>query len=155
MRLTSIFTTVAISAIILSNLVLAEVPKKFKVATIKKAVGYQTNLIATFNNNMRLCVNHLTSDKPTVSSSACSAAITDIESMNLTSEKVNYLKSLSYSNRAISKYLAGDNNGALTDLTSATLIDSNSITINNLALIKNISKNTELSQALKSSEHSD
>jgi hypothetical protein len=124
----------------------------FKVAVIKKAIGskgiiggdYDTTinkltssniLKNTFENNTGLCVAYLKNKNVTKSETACTAAIKSTASMGV-NKKVTYLKSLSYSNRGVARYLNEDISGAFDDLTTAILIDVNPVTKFNLALIK-------------------
>lgn len=89
-----------------------------------------------FEKNMNLCVAYLKAQDFTESQAACSAAVESTEAMDLSNEKSIYLKSLSYSNRAIAKYFNDDMEGAIADLTMAAKIDENPITLENLAHIK-------------------
>ena len=99
----------------------------------------------TFENNTNLCVSYLQSNNNDKSESACTAAIKSIESMRLHNKevrtsykKIKYLKSLSYSNRGIARYLNNDFSGAIEDLMVATAINSNPITTNNLHLLRKL-----------------
>ncbi|MBA6253934.1 MULTISPECIES: hypothetical protein [unclassified Colwellia] len=91
---------------------------------------------SSYNSHMSLCVAYLQADNAVQSESACTAAIDSIEAMKLNNTNALYLKSLSYSNRGISRYKNNDLNGALADLNQAILIDENTITLGNLKIIK-------------------
>jgi hypothetical protein len=93
----------------------------------------------TFENNMSLCVAYIKLNNVDKSESACSAAIKSTKSMPLHNEQAIYLKSLSYSNRGIARYLGQDLSGAIADLTTAISINSNVITKSNLRLISDLS----------------
>lgn len=127
-----------------------------KVAVIKDTIGSK-NIMAgdsatgikrltrvnraeqTFENNMSLCVAYIQSNNVIKSENACSAAIKSTKSMPLHNEQAIYLKSLSYSNRGVSRYFSDDLSGAINDLTTAISINSNSITKSNLRLVTGLS----------------
>ncbi|GAA0816079.1 tetratricopeptide repeat protein [Colwellia sp. D2M02] len=92
--------------------------------------------ITTNDDKINLCVAYLQAGKLKKSESACTAAINSIEAMSLESEKALYLTSLSYSNRAISRYKNNDISGAIEDLNTAVSIDPNTIAMSNLNVIK-------------------
>lgn len=112
---------------------------KFKMAVIKDSIGKVQPAVVSFNNNMESCTSHATRQNFGASEQACTAAIKTIESMDKSDKKVSYLKSLSYSNRGISRFLNDDISGAVDDFTTAILIDSNAITKTNLSLVKHLS----------------
>ena len=139
--------TIAISC---SASAMAEI-STFKVAVIKDTTASQEiisgdleasitqltlNNKNTFENNTGLCVAYLKSKNVEKSESACTAAIESISSVGYDKKKT-YLQSLSYSNRAIARYLKNDFTGAMDDLSVATSINSNTITAGNLQLLKN------------------
>jgi hypothetical protein len=139
--------TIAISC---SASAMAEI-STFKVAVIKDTTASQEiisgdleasitqltlNNKNTFENNTGLCVAYLKSKNVEKSESACTAAIESISSVSYDKKKT-YLQSLSYSNRAIARYLKNDFTGAMDDLSVATSINSNTITAGNLQLLKN------------------
>jgi hypothetical protein len=139
--------TIAISC---SVSAMAEI-STFKVAVIKDTTASQEiisgdleasitqltlNNKNTFENNTGLCVAYLKSKNVEKSESACTAAIESISSVGYDKKKT-YLQSLSYSNRAIARYLKNDFTGAMDDLSVATSINSNTITAGNLQLLKN------------------
>lgn len=100
-----------------------------------KKLNRKNTIETTFENNMGLCVAYLQSKNFIKSESACTAAIESIKSLSLNSNKAQYLKSLSYSNRGVSRYLSKNESGAIDDLTAAILIDSNHVTQSNLKLM--------------------
>ena len=150
-----------LTTLVLSNPVLAfESNSALRVAVVKHATG--TNDIVkgnmstgikklnrrhkdeySFGSNMSLCVAYLHSDDAKQSESACTAAIDSAHRISLKSAKADYLKSLSYNNRGISRYINNDISGALSDLNTAVLIDDNTITIRNLELVKQYSYKLE------------
>jgi tetratricopeptide (TPR) repeat protein len=90
----------------------------------------------TYNNHMNLCVAYLKVGKAKKSTQACSAAVTSAEIALRNDSNSNYLKALSYSNRAVAKYQSKDIVGAIADLDKAVLIDANDITESNLRVMK-------------------
>lgn len=90
----------------------------------------------SYDKNMNLCVAYLQAGEATKSESACTAAIKSAELVSSKNEQTLYLKSLSYNNRGISRYKNNDMQGALADLQTAVLIDSNDITLSNFNTIK-------------------
>ncbi|QBG35600.1 hypothetical protein [Litorilituus sediminis] len=132
---------------------------KFKVVSIKNNTNKQSTFInhestnrqktqnqandvqAAFNLSMMQCAAYLRNEEASKSSKACSAAVQHIELMDANTQQSRYLKSLSYSNRAIAKYSNNDESGALNDLVRAILIDSNAITRSNLTLMSSLLKN--------------
>ncbi len=92
----------------------------------------------SYANKMSLCVAYLKSSRAEESESACTDAITSIDSLALTSKKALYLKSLNYSNRGVSRYKNGDFDAALADFEVAISIDNNLTTKNNLLFIQQI-----------------
>jgi hypothetical protein len=157
MKIKPILVTSLFATLVFSNPVLAfESKAALRVAVVKHATGTHEIVKGNFNtgikklnklrknensfgSNMGLCVAYLQSDDAIQSESACTAAIMSGEKINLSSAKVDYLKSLSYSNRGISRYINNNISGALSDLNVAVLIDDNTITTRNLALIKQYS----------------
>jgi len=104
-----------------------------------KSIAYLTRKNAdksSFELNMGLCTSYIKTHDINHSESACTAAITDLQSIKTNNKQVTYLQSVSYSNRGVARYLKNDFTGALEDLTTAISIDSNSITENNLTLAK-------------------
>jgi hypothetical protein len=149
------------ATLVLSNPVLAfESDATLRVAVIKDATGtndivkgnFDTGITkltrrhkdeGSFNRNMGLCVAYLQSDDAIQSESACTAAIDSAKEIGFKSDKADYLKSLSYNNRGISRYINNDISGALSDLNAAVLIDENTITASNLKLVKQYSYKQE------------
>jgi len=146
-----------LATMVLSNPVLAfESKVKLRVAVVKNATGTheivkgefdsgikKLNRLRkyedSFGSNMGLCVAYLQTKEAEQSESACTAAINSAKKINLRSSKSDYLKSLSYNNRGISRYINNDVSGALSDLNAAVLIDDNTITTSNLELLKQYS----------------
>jgi hypothetical protein len=98
---------------------------QFKMAVVKNSIGSQNINVLAFNKNMDSCAVFTQAKKSNKSDLACTAAITSVKSIKSNSIKIKYLESLSYSNRAISRYINDDLSGAMDDLTTAILIDSN------------------------------
>ena len=96
----------------------------------------KTHVKNSFEHNTSLCVAYLQSEYSEKSETACSAAIESIESASSHSKKHSYLESISYSNRAIARYLNDDFSGALADLNTALSINENSVAAGNLKLMK-------------------
>jgi len=90
----------------------------------------------SYNNNMNLCVAYLKVGKSKKSTKACSAAVISAETALSNNSHSDYLKALSYSNRAVAKYQNKDIVGAIADLDKAVLIDANDITESNLKVMK-------------------
>lgn len=126
----------------------------FKVAVIKNTTGTEEILAGKyhssidvlttktfanngFEKNTGLCVAYLKSLKLDEAELACSSAINDSKKLSLRNSHLRYLKSISYSNRAVARYINNDRKGALEDISSALLIDNNSIVTANLKRIKN------------------
>jgi len=104
-----------------------------------KSIAYLTRKNAdnsSFELNMGLCTSYIKTHNINHSESACTAAITDLQSITADNKQVTYLKSVSYSNRGVARYLKDDFTGAIEDLITAISIDSNSITEHNLLLVK-------------------
>lgn len=89
----------------------------------------------SFEKNTALCVAYLKTNNISESEPACSSAIESAQTLNLKSKKASYLQSISYSNRAIARYLKGDVDGAMSDLTTADSINSNKISRANLEVM--------------------
>ncbi|MBA6347448.1 MULTISPECIES: hypothetical protein [unclassified Colwellia] len=154
MKTTLALLTPLLITLLVSNPVSAfESDTALKVAVVKDARGTQDIVKGNFNksimkltkrhqdessynSHMSLCVAYLQADNAEQSELACTAAIDSIEAMNLNNTIGLYLKSLSYSNRGISRYKNNDISGALADLNQAILIDENTITLGNLKIIK-------------------
>jgi hypothetical protein len=161
------------ATLVLSNPVLAfESDATLRVAIVKHATGTheivkgkfdsgikKLNRLQrdeySFGSNMGLCVAYLQSKDAEQSESACTAAINSAKKINLRSSKADYLKSLSYNNRGISRYINNDISGALSDLNAAVLIDDNAITTTNLELVKQYSFKQEMLTSTTSPSLSD
>jgi hypothetical protein len=154
MKHNSLILKAILSTLMVTNPVFATTNDTgFKVAIIKNASGSKeiiigdyntsikkinnkTNIKYKFENNMGLCVAHLKLGHFVKSELACTAAVNEAKTMSARDKKNRYLKSISYSNRAISRYLSDNLTGAMQDLTSAILIENNTIVQTNLTLIK-------------------
>ncbi len=88
-----------------------------------------------FEKNTALCVAYLKTSNTVESEAACSSAIESAKTLEASSKKTNYLKSISYSNRAVARYLKNDVVGAMSDLAVANSIDSNKISKINLEVM--------------------
>lgn len=154
MKIKSIVLGTLMTSAVLSASTFAADDSVFKVAVINSSIssgdvisGKYEKAIATLKSNpvikesfeesTSLCVAYIKSGDTSDSLSACSSAIENIASVKKQSSKVRYLHSLSYSNRAVARYLKNDVTGAMNDLTSAVLLSSNSIVKSNLSLVKN------------------
>ncbi|WP_448211295.1 hypothetical protein [Colwellia sp. MEBiC06753] len=131
-----------------------------KVAIVKDAIGTQDivsgdyrsglNKIASttarvaspYDQAMGACVANIKLKKLAQANSDCSQAINAIDEVSGRSRQKEFLKSMAYSNRAIVRYLAQDNIGALDDLTSALLVDDNEIVKSNIMAFKHINAKT-------------
>jgi hypothetical protein len=93
---------------------------------------------------MNLCVAYLKVGNTKKSTKACRAAVVSAESAASKDNNANYLKALSYSNRAIARFKNSDIVGAIADLDKAVSIDANDITDSNLRVMKQkLQLNTE------------
>jgi hypothetical protein len=108
----------------------------FKIAVVKKDIGSRKTHVLDFYKSMELCTAYIQTKNSKKSETACSVAITSAKLLPKNNNKTKYLRSLSYSNRGISRYINDDFSGAMDDLTTAILIDSNAITKGNLKLMK-------------------
>lgn len=128
----------------------------FKLAIIENAVGTkdiaagdyakfinsrstENSIHSAFERNMSLCAAYIKTAAYNKAESTCTAAINDLKSIALPRKKSLYLKSLSLSNRGVSRYLNKDITGSMDDFTTAMLTDSNTITKNNLSIAKHAS----------------
>lgn len=163
----SIFLKALVTTLALTSAMSATADTEtFKVAIIKNALGSKDILNGNFNSsieklilkkkqhnnfnkNMGLCVAYSKTQNSIKSESACTAAIDNANSFRSHNKKVRYLKSLSYSNRGISRYRNGDVRGAMDDLTIAMSIDANPITESNLKLIQKRSNVTNTDSAIE------
>lgn len=142
-----LLTSVISSMIALAPSVVMADESKLKVAIIKNTAisseiseGGYSEIIANlssndskysdFEKNTALCVAYLKTSNKVESEAACTAAI---ESTKL--DSTDYLKSISYSNRAVARYLKNDIAGAMSDLAMANTIDSNKISKTNLEIM--------------------
>lgn len=116
---------------------------KFKLTKVKSHVGIQSADSRNFNKSMNSCVELAKFENTIESEQACTKAIEVMESINVHTSEAIYLKSLSYSNRGISRYMNDDLVGAKADFIAATHIDSNNITKSNLMLLNKLSMSKE------------
>ncbi|WP_426360353.1 hypothetical protein ACPUVO_09110 [Pseudocolwellia sp. HL-MZ19] len=151
--------TILLTSLISSSLVMASTSvmasdSKLKVAVIKNTAmsseiskGEYQEIIASLSNtssateyndfekNTALCVAYLKTSNTVESEAACSSAIESAKTLETSSKRANYLKSISYSNRAVARYLKNDVVGAMSDLAVANSIDSNKISKINLEVM--------------------
>lgn len=110
---------------------------------LKKLTGrFKAN--GSYEKKMSLCVAYLQSNNTLASEPACTDSINSLNKQALKTKQALYLKSLSYSNRGVSRYKNADFDGALSDFNTAITIDKNAITENNLAFFKEIISDNEL-----------
>ncbi|MEW6981504.1 hypothetical protein AAD001_02495 [Colwelliaceae bacterium 6471] len=126
----------------------------FKLAIIEDAIGsdeissgnYRQALstlasstsdkLSSYDRSMGECVAYLKINQYEQSDKACSKAIKLISRMKNKGEHAQYLASISYSNRAVSRYFANQDSAAIDDLTKAIAIHENKIVSDNLAHIQ-------------------
>lgn len=96
--------------------------------------GYNTQ--EKFEVSMGLCAAYIKTNNIEKTESACTSAINSSKYISSNSKHAAYLKSVSYSNRGVARYLKDDISGAIDDLTTAILIDDNAIVKSNLRLTK-------------------
>lgn len=89
-----------------------------------------------FNNTTGLCVTLIKSNQMAKAKVACSNAVEDAQAIPESHRKSAYLRSLSYSNRAIAHYKNNDVSAAITDIEIAVATDNNPIVVNNLQTLK-------------------
>ncbi len=100
----------------------------------------------SYDVNTGLCVAYLKTNKLDKAETSCTAAIKSIESSKVMNSLSDFHKSISYNNRAISRYLNNNITGAIEDMKTASLLDNNDI----------VKKNTDLLMAkISSSEDID
>jgi hypothetical protein len=95
------------------------------------------SIVSTFENNMGLCAVYIKTDQLDKSEDACTTAIQAMKSIKSFSKEYLYLRSVSLSNRGVSRYLNNDISGSIDDFTTALSIDDNAVTSRNFALVKN------------------
>lgn len=89
-----------------------------------------------FDKATSLCVALIQNEKIEQADQACSYAIKSAESIPAHHSKAAYLRSLSYSNRAVAHYKSGNISKALSDIEMAIATDKNVIIESNLSIIK-------------------
>lgn len=153
----TIAKALSLTALMATSAIAGELPSKLnglRIAVVKDALGsrelstgdYSTaaNMLtktsttpqASYEKSMGLCVAYIKLEQHDAANIACSDAITSLDSVKTSKSQAKYLTSIAYSNRAIAKYLAKDNQGALEDMTEALLIDNNTIVKGNLVSMK-------------------
>lgn len=144
-----LLTTLISSTILTAPLAAVAGEANLKVAVIKDATasesilnGEYQEVIANlssknqdFEESTTLCVAYLKSNNEEMSETACTAAIRSAKKLDTSSQKMRYLQSISYNNRAIARYLKDDMSGAMSDLAFAKSLDSNPLVKENLSLI--------------------
>lgn len=88
-----------------------------------------------FEENTTLCVAYLKTKNNIETEAACSSAIESAQTLDTHNKRTSYLKSISYSNRAVARYFNNDVVGAMSDLAQANAIDANSISKANLEIM--------------------
>jgi hypothetical protein len=149
----TLLSTIIATTAFTSSVSAVENNSSFKLAVVKgylgsrsiasgnyaKGINYLTRKNAVnenFESKMGLCTAYIKMSNIDKSESACTSAINDLKTIKKDNKQVSYIKSVSYSNRGVSRYLNHDIAGAIDDLTTAVLIDSNPITTHNLKLAK-------------------
>ena len=124
-----------------------------KIAVIQNALGsskltqgeYQSaanslltgvNSLPSYEKSFGLCVASLKLDHINQARAHCSKAIDLLGEITINKKKVSYLTAIAYSNRAIVNHFDGNHTAALSDLSSALLIDNNDIVKHNLLYLK-------------------
>lgn len=162
MKIKPLLLTSAISSMLVMAPTLMANESNLKVAIIKNAAlssevadGEYSEIIANLSNpqnaskysnfekNTALCVAYLKTSNKVDSEAACTAAI---ESTKL--DSTDYLKSISYSNRAVARYLKNDIAGAMSDLSIAKSIDSNKISRTNLEIMNSKFEQSDYSESV-------
>jgi hypothetical protein len=155
MKQTTLIKTLITTLLLASSISAIASEEKFQVAVVKGAIGSvdiaKGELVSSiekltaneksadfYANKMNLCVAYLQSNNGEKSESACTDAISSIESLPIANNKVRYLTSLTYSNRGVARYRKNQLAAALTDFKFAATIDENPITERNLAKIRRI-----------------
>ncbi len=145
-------TALVLSTLVSTTAVAANSVNGMRIAVIKDALGsdeiingdYATAMtrITTakntddYENTMGLCVANIKLEEWKLATQACTKSIEVLQPMLASNGRAKYLMSVTYSNRAIAKYLANDTHGALDDLSTAILIDDNKLVKNNLLQLK-------------------
>ena len=90
----------------------------------------------SFDTAFNLCAAYIKAKDYEKSEIACSKTIARARRSNMSGEQAKFVKSLSYSNRGISRYLSDDVDSAIEDLTRAISINDNVIAKSNLKEVK-------------------
>ncbi|NMP32280.1 hypothetical protein HII17_11935 [Thalassotalea sp. M1531] len=112
-------------------------------AGLSKIVATKKPELSNYDKAMGVCVASLKLNELDKADSACTKAIDEISAIKGRGRHGEFLKSMAYSNRAIVRYLAKDNTGALEDFTSALVVDNNSIVKDNILALKRIQLTTD------------
>jgi len=167
MILKSIYVTTILSTITLigaSEAFAKEVP--FEVAIVKNSTGSGEIMSGNFQSGINklikdkkagikydidtgLCVAYLKMNDLDKAELSCTAAINTIKSTNRFSD---FHKSISYNNRAISRYLNNNVSGAIDDLNKAISLDNNRIVKKNINLLLEQKTDTENYSSLETEE---
>ncbi len=153
----TLIKAVSMTALISSSVMAEEPPRKLnglRIAVVKDAIGSpelssgnyvsaidklsSAKALATkgYERSMGLCAAFIKVNDHQGASQACTDAVNALNEMDVDSNHGRYLTSITYSNRAIYKYLADDTTGALDDMTNALLIDSNEVVKSNFVKLK-------------------
>jgi len=167
MLIKSIYATILLLSIALMNTPEAfakEIP--FEVAIVKNSTGSNEIMAGKFNAGINklihknktgikynidtgLCVAYLKINDLDKAELSCTAAIKTLESAKSRHSLSAFHKSISYNNRAISRYLNNDISGAIDDLKRAISIDNNRIVKKNINLILEQNSSPENYSTLK------
>lgn len=142
--------TIATTLLLLSANNAIASDKPFKIAVIKNTTatkeimeGKTASGIAqllkenkSFDTAFNLCAAYIKAQDYEKSEVACSKTIARARRSNMSGEQAKFVKSLSYSNRGISRYLSDDVDSAIEDLTKAIAINDNAIAKSNLIEVK-------------------
>ena len=106
-----------------------------------KYVSAKNNISNAAKNNdyehsMGLCVANIKLAAWEEATKECTKSIDKLRPILNSNGRAKYLMSVTYSNRAIARYLASDSHGALDDLSTALLFDNNKLVKNNLLQLK-------------------
>jgi hypothetical protein len=101
-----------------------------------------------FEKNTTLCVAYLKTKNSIQSEAACTSAIESAKTLDTHNKRTSYLKSISYSNRAVARYFKDDVSGAMSDLAQATALDSNSISSSNLELMSSKLEHSDYNESV-------
>lgn len=145
-------SAIALSTLISTTTMASDNLNGLRIAVIKDALGSdeilnghyssamtrlaEANTTGDFEHSMGLCVANIKLEEWKLATQACTKSIEVLQPMLATNGRAKYLMSVTYSNRAVARYLANDTHGALDDLSTAILIDDNKLVKNNLLQLK-------------------